>query len=109
MLVLLIILIAIVVIIIAMYNGLVQSRLKVDNAWSQIDVQLQRRFDLIPNLVEAVKGYMAHEEATLSKCTLVPGALQRVRLLSDCGGGSGNPRDHGSGGRGAHLPQIRIS
>ena len=69
MLVLLIILIAIVVIIIAMYNGLVQSRLKVDNAWSQIDVQLQRRFDLIPNLVEAVKGYMAHEEATLTKVT----------------------------------------
>lgn len=69
MLVLLIILIAIVVIIIAMYNGLVQSRLKVDNAWSQIDVQLQRRFDLIPNLVEAVKGYMAHEEGTLTKVT----------------------------------------
>ena len=46
------------------YNGLIQSRNKVKNAWSQIDVQLQRRFDLIPNLVEAVKGYMDHESET---------------------------------------------
>ena len=67
MLELLIILIAIVVIIIAMYNGWVQSRLKVDNAWSQIDVQLQRRFDLIPNFVETVKGYMTHESETFEK------------------------------------------
>ena len=57
------------VLLIGMYNGLVQSRNKVDNAWGQIDVQLQRRFDLIPNLVEAVKGYMQHEEATLTKVT----------------------------------------
>ena len=53
--------------IISVYNGLVKSRMKVKNAWSQIDVQLQRRFDLIPNLVETVKGYMKHEENTLSK------------------------------------------
>ena len=52
---------------IGVYNGLVQSRNKVKNAWSQIDVQLQRRFDLIPNLVEAVKGYMTHESETLTK------------------------------------------
>ena len=54
---------------IGMYNGLVQSRNKVKNAWSQIDVQLQRRFDLIPNLVEAVKGYMTLESETLAKVT----------------------------------------
>ena len=53
--------------VISVYNGLVKSKLKVDNAWSQIDVQLQRRFDLIPNLVEAVKGYMGHENETLTK------------------------------------------
>ena len=53
--------------IIAMYNGLVQSKIKVDNAWSQIDVQLQRRFDLIPNFVETVKGYMSHEKETFEK------------------------------------------
>ena len=52
---------------VATYNGLIQSRNIVKNAWSQIDVQLQRRFDLIPNLVEAVKGYMDHENETLTK------------------------------------------
>ena len=55
--------------IVGVYNGLVKSRMKVKNAWSQIDVQLQRRFDLIPNLVETVKGYMKHEENTLTKVT----------------------------------------
>lgn len=55
--------------VISVYNGLVKSRQKVKNAWSQIEVQLQRRFDLIPNLVECVKGYMAHESDVLEKVT----------------------------------------
>ena len=55
--------------VVSIYNGLVKSKLKVDNAWSQIDVQLQRRFDLIPNFVETVKGYMAHESETFEKIT----------------------------------------
>lgn len=63
------IIVIIVIAIIGIYNGLVTSRMKVKNAWSQIDVQLQRRFDLIPNLVEAVKGYMQHEKDTLEKVT----------------------------------------
>jgi LemA protein len=50
---------------IGMYNRLVTLRNRVDNAWSQIDVQLRRRYDLIPNLVETVKGYAAHERETL--------------------------------------------
>jgi len=51
--------------IVATYNGLVRRRNAVTNAWSQIDVQLKRRYELIPNLVEAVKGYMSHERETL--------------------------------------------
>ena len=47
------------------YNGLVSLRNRIENAWAQIDVQLKRRYDLIPNLVETVKGYAAHERETL--------------------------------------------
>ena len=61
------IVIIIVIAVIGMYNSLVQAKIKVDNAWSQIDVQLQRRFDLIPNFVETVKGYMTHESETFEK------------------------------------------
>ena len=49
------------------YNGLIRTRLNSENAWSQIDVQLKRRYDLIPNLVETVKGYAAHERETLER------------------------------------------
>ena len=69
MIIVLIIIVAIIVVVISIYNSLVQSRNKVKNSWSQIEVQLQRRFDLIPNLVETVKGYMKHEEETLTKVT----------------------------------------
>lgn len=66
-LIILAILVVIVVAVIGLYNSLVKARIKVDNAWSQIDVQLQRRFDLIPNFVETVKGYMTHENETFEK------------------------------------------
>src|SRR5579864_6057494 len=49
------------------YNGLVNKKVETENAWSQIDVQLKRRHDLIPNLVETVKGYATHERETLEK------------------------------------------
>ena len=65
--VILAIIIIVVIALICMYNSLVQAKIKVDNAWSQIDVQLQRRFDLIPNFVETVKGYMTHESETFEK------------------------------------------
>ena len=51
--------------VIGIYNGLVKLRVQADNAWADIDVQLKRRYDLIPNLVETVKGYAAHEKGTL--------------------------------------------
>lgn len=68
MIVLLIVIVVVVVllaIIIGAYNGLIRRRNQIENAWSQIDVQLKRRLDLIPNLVETVKGYAAHERETL--------------------------------------------
>ena len=68
-LIILAVIIVIAMVLIALYNGLVQARLRVDNAWSQIDVQLQRRFDLIPNFIETVKGYMTHEKETFEKIT----------------------------------------
>src|SRR5213594_2662772 len=49
------------------YNGLVSLRNRIENAWAQIDVQLKRRYDLIPNLVETVKGYASHEKETLER------------------------------------------
>ena len=63
------IVVVIVIWLIASYNNLARAKVKVDNAFSQIDVQLQRRFDLIPNLVECVKGYMGHESDVLTKVT----------------------------------------
>ncbi len=65
--IILIVIIVLAIILIAMYNRLVVLRTQVDNAWSQIDVQLKRRYDLIPNLVETVKGYAAHEKGVFEK------------------------------------------
>ena len=65
--IILIVVVLILIWIVSVYNGLISSRQKVENAWSQIDVQLQRRFDLIPNFVETVKGYMTHESETFEK------------------------------------------
>jgi len=54
---------------VGMYNGLIQMRNRCDNAWSQVDVQLKRRYDLIPNLVETVKGYAKHEREVFQNVT----------------------------------------
>lgn len=67
--VLIVIVVAVVAILAGMYNSLVKRRNQVDNSWSQIEVQLKRRHDLIPNLVESVKDYMAYEQETLTAVT----------------------------------------
>ena len=67
--VIIIIIIVVVLWFIFAYNSFIRLRNRVDNAWSQIDVQLKRRFDLIPNLIETVKGYMKHEKDTLKEIT----------------------------------------
>ncbi len=65
--IILIILVVLVLFVIGIYNNLVSLKMRVKNAWAQIDTQLKRRFDLIPNLVETVKGYAKHESETLEK------------------------------------------
>jgi LemA protein len=69
LIVLIVIVVLIAVFFISIYNALVKLRNQVKNAWSQIDVQLKRRHDLIPNLIETVKGYMTHERETLENIT----------------------------------------
>jgi LemA protein len=78
-----IIVIALVVILafalVSMYNGLVQKRNRSENAWAQVDVQLKRRHDLIPNLVETVKGYAEHERGTFNEVTAARTAAQQAQ------------------------------
>ncbi len=69
--------------VIVKYNSLVALRQRVKNSWSQIDVQLQRRFDLIPNLVECVKGYMGHESDVLEKVTNLRTSWANATTTSD--------------------------
>ncbi len=69
LIILLVIIVIIAIILVKFYNDLVNGRNRVENAWSQIDVQLQRRNDLIPNIVETVKGYAGHEKETLNQVT----------------------------------------
>lgn len=81
LLILLVVIALAVVWVIGMYNGLVRARNEVGNAWSQIDVQLNRRHDLIPNLVETVKGYMTHERETLE--AVVKARQQAVQVTGN--------------------------
>ena len=81
--VILAIVIILILFVIATYNNLVSARAKVDNAWSQIDVQLQRRFDLIPNFVETVKGYATHESETFEKIAKLRTAWANSNTISE--------------------------
>src|SRR3989338_11684619 len=69
--------------VIAVYNGLVKGRNRVDEAWSDIDVQLKRRYDLIPNLVNTVKGYASHEKDTFQKVTEARTAAMNIHDKKD--------------------------
>ena len=79
LIIVLVIVVVLVIALIALYNNLVKLRNMVDNAWAQIDVQLQRRLDLIPNLVETVKGYAAHERGTLDEVTQARAAVMNAQ------------------------------
>ena len=81
--IILIIIAVITLAIIGLYNSLVTLRMQVQNAWSQIDVQLQRRFDLIPNFVETVKGYVTHEKETLEKITALRTSWANATTVQD--------------------------
>ena len=67
--------------VIVIYNRLVRLRNRTDNAWSQVDVQLKRRYDLIPNIVESVKGYAAHERQTFEDVVRARGAAQEASTV----------------------------
>ena len=89
----LVIVIAVIGWLIGAYNGLVRERNEVKNAWAQIDVQLKRRHDLIPNLVETVKGYAGHEKSTLesvvqarAQAVSAQGVGERAKAESNLGG-----------------------
>jgi LemA protein len=73
----------IVVALILLYNRLVRLRNRVENAWAQVDVQLRRRYDLIPNLVETVKGYAAHERETFEAVTQARTRAQAAGTVQD--------------------------
>ncbi|HSV98910.1 MAG TPA: LemA family protein [Sedimentisphaerales bacterium] len=78
---------------IGIYNGLVGSRNQVDNAWAQIDVQLKRRHDLIPNLVETAKGYMKHERETFESITKARSAAMGAQSVSEVAKSEGQLAD----------------
>lgn len=87
LIVILVVIVLLVLWAIGIYNRLVQLRNQVNNAWSQIDVQLQRRYDLIPNLIEAVKGYMNYEKGTLDSVIAARNQAQAARAQLQQNGG----------------------
>jgi LemA protein len=74
---------------VVLYNRLVQQRNRVDNSWAQVEVQLKRRWDLIPNLVESVKGYAAHERGTFEAVTNARTRAQNAKTPADTAAAEG--------------------
>ncbi len=81
--ILIVVVVVLIIAVIGLYNNLVKLRNMVDNAWAQVDVQLQRRLDLIPNVVETVKGYAAHESGTLEAVTAARTAVANAGTPGD--------------------------
>jgi LemA protein len=75
--------VALALFVVLVYNRLVRLRNRVENAWAQVDVQLRRRYDLIPNLVETVKGYASHERATFEEVTQARTRAQEARSVEE--------------------------
>lgn len=78
-----VVVVVLVIVVIGLYNNLVKLRNMVDNAWAQVDVQLQRRLDLIPNLVETVKGYAMHERETFDAVTRARSAVMSANTPAE--------------------------
>jgi len=91
--IILVIIVLLIISMIAMYNSLIRLRNQVKNAWSQIDVQLKRRHDLIPNLVETAKGYMKHERETLEEITKARSQAVQASSVSEQGEAEGRLND----------------
>jgi LemA protein len=71
------------ILLVVLYNRLVRLRNRAENAWAQVDVQLRRRYDLIPNLVETVKGYASHERTTFEEVTKARTAAQQAQTVQE--------------------------
>jgi LemA protein len=78
-----VVVLALVAFVVLAYNGLITKKLRIDNAWSQIDVQLKRRYDLIPNLVESVKGYAKHEKSVFENVTKARAAMMSAQTVGE--------------------------
>ena len=83
LIVLVVLLVLVALAVVVVYNRLVRLRNRTENSWAQIDVQLRRRHDLIPNLVEAVKGYAAHERGTFDEVTRARTAAQQAQGVEE--------------------------
>src|SRR5271166_161452 len=80
---LIVVVVLLLAVVILVYNGLVNKKVETENSWSQIDVQLKRRYDLIPNLVETVKGYATHERETLEKVIQARNAAMGAQTIGE--------------------------
>jgi len=83
MIVIIVVIVLLIIGLIAVYNGLVRGRVRIDEAWSDINVQLKRRYDLIPNLVETVKGYAAHEKQVFEDVSAARSAAMGASSIGD--------------------------